>query len=111
MLKNGEIRNTAEAELFDGASGIMVDSPHPRTAIGKTADGKLVLFVCEGRNMTEGVAGFTTLEVANILKDLGCTDALNLDGGGSTIMLVCGHEVIKPSDGKQRAVASCVYIR
>ena len=111
LLKNGEIRNTAQAELFDGASGIMVDSPHPRTAIGKTADGKLVLFVCEGRNMTEGVAGFTTLEVANILKDLGCTDALNRDGGGSTIRLVCGKEIIKPSDGKQRSVASCVYIR
>ena len=111
LLKNGEIRNTATAELFDGTNGIMVDGSHPRTAIGITADSRLVLFVCEGRNMTPGVAGFTTLEVAHILKDFGCTDALNLDGGGSTMMLVCGNEVIKPSDGSQRRVGSCVYVR
>ena len=111
LLKGGEIRNTYVAEMFDGASGIMCDGRHPRTAIGITSDKHLVLFVCEGRNMTEGVPGFTTEEVAKILKDYGCTDAINLDGGGSTLMLVNGTELIKPSDGKERAVGSCVYIK
>ena len=111
LLKNGAVRNTYVAELFDGPSGIMCDGTHPRTAIGVTAEKHLVLFVCEGRNMTAGVPGFTTLEVANILKAYGCTDAMNLDGGGSTLMLVNGKEVLKPSDGHERSVASCVYVK
>ena len=110
LLKGGEIKNTYRFELFDGSSGIGCTERHPRTAIGITADKHLVLFVCEGRNMTPDVPGFTTAEVARILKDYGCTDAINLDGGGSTLMLAGGREVIKPSDGKQRSVASCVYI-
>ncbi len=107
LIKDGEIRNTYKEELID----INADERHPRTAIGITADKSLVLFVCEGRNMTEGVPGFTTGEVAQILKNYGCTDALNLDGGGSSLMLVNGKEMIKPSDGSQRSVASCVYIK
>jgi len=111
LLKGGEIRNTFVEELFDGPSGIMCEGSHPRTAIGITGEKHLVLFVCEGRNMTEGVPGYTTEEVALILKDYGCTDAINLDGGGSTLMLVNGTELIKPSDGKERKVASCIYIK
>ena len=61
--------------------------------------------------MTEGVKGMTTAEVAEILKDLGCVEAINLDGGGSTCMLVNGKETIKVSDGAQRAVASAVYFK
>ena len=107
LIKGGEIKNTYKEELIEiGAEGSA-----PRTAIGITADKKLVLFVCEGRNMTEGVPGYTTGELAQILLDYGCTDAINLDGGGSTLMLVNGKEVLKPSDGHQRAVASCVYIK
>lgn len=111
LIKAGKIKNTYPQELFDGPSGIMCDSRHPRTAIGLTAEKHLVLFVCEGRNMTPSVPGFTTMEVARILQAYGCTDALNLDGGGSTLMLVNGKEVLKPSDGKQRAVGSCIYIQ
>ena len=37
--------------------------------------------------------------MANVLKSLGCVDAMNLDGGGSTCMLVNGQPVIKPSAG------------
>lgn len=106
LVKDGIVVNTYKEELIE----IDADIPAPRTAIGITADKHLVLFVCEGRNMTEGVPGFTTQQVAQIMKDYGCTDAVNLDGGGSTMMLVLGEEMIKPSDGKQRAVASCVYI-
>ncbi len=107
LIKAGVIKNTYKEELIE----IGADGAAPRTAIGITADKQLVLFVCEGRNMTEGVPGFTTGEVAQILKDYGCTDALNLDGGGSSLMLVNGQEMIKPSDGHQRSVASCVYIK
>lgn len=113
LLKGGEVQNTYKEELFDGPTGILCDSRHPRTAIGiSSADGpRLVLFVCEGRNMTEGVPGFTTEEVALILKDLGCVEALNLDGGGSSCMIINNQETIKPSDGAQRAVASVVLLK
>ena len=71
----------------------------------------MIIFVCEGRNMTEGVAGLTTANVAKVMKDLGCTEALNLDGGGSSFMLVNGKETIKGSDGKQRKVLTAVGIK
>jgi len=111
LLKGGEIRNTFKQELFDGPNGILCDSRHPRTAIGAAPDGRLMLFVCEGRNMTKGVPGFTSEEVARILKDAGCVEALNLDGGGSSCMLINNKETIKPSDGAQRPVASVVLLK
>jgi len=110
LINSGEIVNTWEEELFE-TGGVEPTSAHPRTAIGITSDRKMILFVCEGRNMTEGVEGFTTGEVAEILKELGCVEAINLDGGGSSCMLVNGKETIKVSDGHQRAVASAVMIK
>ncbi len=100
LLKEGKIVNSWKQELM----GVSADSSQPRTAIGSTTDKKLVFFVCEGREVTEGVKGFTTGEVAEIMKSLGCTEALNLDGGGSSCMLINGKETIKPSGGEQRAV-------
>lgn len=111
LIKDGTIFNTFAEELFDGPGGIMCDARHPRTAIGCTDDGRLMLFVCEGRNMTEGVAGFASAEVASILKEIGCSQALNLDGGGSSCMLINNQETIKPSDGAQRSVASVVVLK
>jgi len=111
LLKGGKIRNTWRYECLPGDYDVNCANPDPRTAIGCTADGKLVLFVCEGRDMTEGVKGYSTGEVAEILQQFGCTEALNLDGGGSSCLLVNGFETIKPSDGNQRAVGSCIYVK
>ncbi|MBQ7811727.1 MAG: phosphodiester glycosidase family protein [Bacteroidales bacterium] len=111
LINDGEFTDSYREELFDGTSGIGPDASHPRTAIGVTDDGKMIFFVCEGREMTEGVAGLTTADVADVLLDLGCVEAMNLDGGGSSCMLVNGKETIKVSDGSQRAVASTVMMR
>lgn len=113
LLKDGEVVNSWKAELLygDGADDKMPEARHPRTAIGFTSDGHLLLFVCEGRQMTDGVAGMTFAEEALVLKALGCTQALNLDGGGSSCMLVGGQETIKVSDGQQRAVSSVVILQ
>ena len=111
LIDNGKFRDSYVEELFNGTSGIGPDSNQPRTAIGVTADKKMVLFVCEGRQMTEGVAGLTTSDVANVLLDLGCVEAINLDGGGSSCMLVNGKATIKVSDGSQRAVGSTIMIK
>lgn len=111
LVDGGKFRNTYVEELYNGASGISPDSNQPRTAIGVTVDKKMIVFVCEGREMTEGVAGLTTADVANVLIDLGCVEAINLDGGGSSCMLINGRQTIKPSDGAQRSVGSTIMIK
>lgn len=111
LLKNSKVVDSYVEELFNGASGIGPDIYAPRTAVGVSPDRKLVLFVCEGSEMTDGVTGLTTGEVAKVLYSLGCCDAVNLDGGGSSCMLICGKETIKVSDGHQRAVASMVLFK
>ena len=78
----------------------------PRTVIGNTADNKIILFVCDGRQTHSD--GATMLELAQIMKSLGCVNAMNLDGGGSTAMVAGGVLLNKPSDGSERAVASVV---
>lgn len=111
LINAGKFTDSYDEELFGGASGIGPDSDQPRTAIGVTEDGKMIFFVCEGREMTEGVKGLTTADVANVLRVLGCVEAINLDGGGSSCMLVNGKETIKVSDGNQRYVASTVMLK
>jgi len=111
LIKSGQIKNTFVEELFDADSGVQPEINAPRTGIGVTADNKMIFFVCEGRNMTAGVPGLTLADEAQALLDLGCIEALNLDGGGSSCLLINGHETIKPSDGKQRSVVTGVALQ
>lgn len=76
---------TSNFELW--ADDIFASKPD-RTAVGYTADGKIILFVCDGR--IAGSKGAYPGEVARILKGLGCVAAVNLDGGGSTGMWARG---------------------
>lgn len=107
LIKDGVIKDTYVAELLK----ISADSNQPRSAIGITKDNKLIFFICEGRNLTAEVPGYTTMQVAKILKSLGCVDAMNLDGGGSSCMLINGKETIKIKDGKQRPVVTAVGLK
>jgi len=68
------------------------------------------LMLVEGRN--PGIAaGVTLTEAAELMKAVGCVEALNLDGGGSSCMLINGKETIWPSDnGKQRAVPAVLMV-
>ena len=76
-----------------------------RTAVGVTSDGKIVLFICDGR--IDASQGATHEEVAMIMKSIGCVHAMNLDGGGSTGMWVKGAGMINCMDGSSwRAVKS-----
>jgi hypothetical protein len=82
----------------------------PRTALGHSKDGKkLVLCVIDGRQVGYS-AGVTLNEEGYIMKALGCYSAVNLDGGGSSVMVVNGEVKNKPSDGAVRAVANGVMI-
>ena len=83
----------------------------PRTAIGHTADGKIVIMVVDGRN-SGGSQGVSLDELARLMKGVGCTYVLNLDGGGSTVMCATPDAAILncPSDGSERAVMSVVAL-
>ena len=111
LLKEGKIHDTFVEELFNGKTGIGPDSDQPRTAVGVTAKNHILFFVCEGRNSKEGIKGLTTGDVAKVLKERGCIEAINLDGGGSTCMLVNGKETVKVSDGSQRRVGSTLMLK
>lgn len=109
LLAGGEIKITNNEERK--FAGKAMDDKHPRTAMGYTKDDRLIILVVQGR--FPGIAEGATLgQEAQILKDLGCWEALNLDGGGSSCMLINGKETIKPSDATgQRAVPAVFLIR
>jgi len=109
LLQNGEIKITNNEELK--FAGKAIDDKHPRTSMGYTGDGKLIIMVIEGRH--PGIAeGATLTQEAQLLKDIGCIEALNLDGGGSSCMLINGKETITPSDkGLERPVPAVFIIK
>jgi len=83
---------------------------HPRTAVGVADGGRtLVLVTIDGRQKSWSV-GMTLPELAAVMRDQGCTDAINLDGGGSTAFLFYDADgnliTNRPSEGKFRPVAN-----
>ena len=78
-----------------------VERQHPRTAIGKTKDGFIILVVVDGRNKDKSV-GVSLSGLANIMKDLGCIDAVNLGGGGDTTMYLNGKVINDTSGGENQ---------
>jgi hypothetical protein len=106
LIYDGNIRITnKEEQLFVGKE----TEKHPRTAMGYTANHRLVILAIQGR--FPGIAeGADLQQEAKILKDLGCYEALNLDGGGSSCMLINGKETIKPSDKEGQRPIPAVFI-
>ncbi|NCU04026.1 MAG: phosphodiester glycosidase family protein [Chitinophagaceae bacterium] len=107
LIQDGKIAiSNNEERMFSGKA---IDDQHPRTAMGYTADGKLIVLVVQGR--MPGVAeGASLTQLATLLLDLGCVEALNLDGGGSSTMLVNGKETIKPSDKEGQRMVPAVFM-
>lgn len=90
---------------------------HPRTIIGKRADGTVVMAVIDGRFQGQG-EGATIEETARIARLLGLTEALNLDGGGSSTLWTAQKGVLNhPSDNRrfdhagERGVPNCIVVR
>jgi Phosphodiester glycosidase len=107
LVQNGEIKITNNEELkFSGKTGLT--DKHPRTAMGYTADGRLIIMVIQGRSAN--AAGATLVQEAQLLKELGCVEALNLDGGGSSCMLINGKPTISVSDKEGQRPVPAVFI-
>lgn len=89
LVKDNEVFVDMTAQKLGAIGG-----RNPRSAIGYTADNNLILVAVDGR---EGSSiGMTLMELANFMKQVGCTNAMNLDGGGSTVMYVNGKVVNNP---------------
>ncbi|MGH2359120.1 MAG: phosphodiester glycosidase family protein [bacterium] len=81
----------------EGFTAAFSNRRHPRSAIGVLADGRVVLVTIYGRQPYHSV-GMTLLEFAMELRRIGVVDAMNLDGGGSTTLVVGGQVVNLPAD-------------
>ena len=101
LLRNGQLHVTAVQEQFpsDIAKGRA-----PRTALGIKADGKIILMVIDGRQSHS--IGTTLTETAQLLQKFGAVNGFNLDGGGSSEMVLQGQILNSPSDGGERPVGS-----
>ncbi len=100
LIKNGEVLNVDEAAA-------------PRSAFGIKEDGTLIFYTIDGRQ-TGHSYGVRLNTLAKRMKELGCVDAVNLDGGGSTSIggVYPGNDnfsvINKPSDGSPRQVATFI---
>lgn len=102
LVNNGVI-NLANAEKFSHST-----SDNPRTMMGQLKNGNFILAVADGRSTSS--IGLTAKEEADIMLSLGCVTAVNLDGGGSSEMIVNGKIVSKPSDGFERKIGSAIMV-
>jgi hypothetical protein len=84
-------------------------SRNPRTGAGVTADGKILMVVVDGRQPKWSV-GVSLPKFAAIFRKLGAVSALNLDGGGSSTMVVKGEVVNRPSLGHQTLVSTALTV-
>lgn len=106
LVMDGKVFVTADAEKFP--ADIRVGRA-PRSAVGVTAYGDYILAVVDGRQAHS--KGCTLQEWANILlNEFGAFNAINLDGGGSSALVVKDKLVNKPSDGRERPVGNALAI-
>lgn len=105
LLYDGQPRREAE-----GFSNSLIAMRHPRSAVGLTREGKWFFMALDGRNGLHA-AGATLSELTTLLRSLGMAYALNLDGGGSTELIVSGKIYNLPSEGRERSISNGLGIK
>ncbi|MEI3254298.1 MAG: phosphodiester glycosidase family protein [Candidatus Gastranaerophilaceae bacterium] len=90
LIKDGEVFIDVTAQKLGAITG-----KNPRTAIGYTAHNEFIMVTVDGRE--HAFVGMTLGELARMMKGFGCINAMNLDGGGSTVMYVQGKVVNNPA--------------
>jgi exopolysaccharide biosynthesis protein len=105
LINDGKISINGKQEKF---SNSIVYGRHPRTAVGLTFDGDLIFVVADGRSKRS--AGMKLKELAYYFQRLGARHAINMDGGGSSSMIVKNKIVNKPSDGRERRISNGILI-
>lgn len=106
ILQDGRHRITVDEEVFFGTT---IPDTHPRTAVGIDENGNLMLMVVDGRQRIS--RGVSLAELSALMKATGAVDAINLDGGGSSTMLVRNQLMNQPTGGVfQREIVSAIGI-
>ncbi|NGZ77661.1 phosphodiester glycosidase family protein [Saccharibacillus sp. VR-M41] len=110
LVRDGEIAGDFGSVSIDKNFGNRsIQDANPRTAIGMISANHYVLVVVDGRS--EESRGMTLTELANAMKDLGATEAYNLDGGGSSTLYFMGRVVNNPQgENKERGVSDILYV-
>lgn len=98
-----------DVEIDTNIGNHSIQGSQPRTAIGVTADGRILIVVVDGRDAGYS-RGATMTELADILVSLGAETAYNLDGGGSSELWFNGDVVNRPSNGGERATSDILYV-
>lgn len=107
LIKQGRLAITFEDEKV---AAKFVSDRHPRTAIARVKDGRLLIVTVDGRQPGTSV-GMPLPELASLLLEFGGADGINLDGGGSTTMVVNGKLMNTPSDQTgERPVSDALLI-
>jgi len=115
VLITGDLlmNNGTELKLEDNK---FVTTRHPRTCLGMISKHKMILVTVDGRS--DQSHGMSLNELTDLMISLGCREAINLDGGGSTTMWLADQGVVnRPSDNKkfdhegERPVANIVVVR
>ncbi|HSR53748.1 MAG TPA: phosphodiester glycosidase family protein [Acidobacteriota bacterium] len=108
VLQNGRVTEDYSTEQ---TIETFITNKHPRTAVGFSAEGSWVVVVVDGRQPELSI-GLTLVELGALMKELGCRDALNLDGGGSTTFVHQGKVMNTPSDfGQERPVSDAIVFK
>ncbi|MDM5279074.1 phosphodiester glycosidase family protein [Paenibacillus silvae] len=110
LVQDGEITSDFSSVKIDNNFGNRsIQDANPRTAIGMIAPNHYVFVVVDGRQ--EDSRGMTLAELAQTMKDLGATEAYNLDGGGSSTMYFMGRVVNNPlGRNQERGVSDILYL-
>ena len=107
LIRNGRVEITNAAEKILPS---FVSDGHPRTAIAKLKTGQILLVTVDGRQPGESI-GMSLTMLADLLIEFGAAEAINLDGGGSTTMVIRNKLVNKPSDATgERPVSDAILI-
>ncbi|MFT8530991.1 MAG: phosphodiester glycosidase family protein [Bifidobacterium aquikefiri] len=110
IIANGKA-NTDSAGVSTGNTDIV-----PRTAIGTTEDGHLIMATFDGHQTNSNALGVTMAQVTSYMLSKGVTNAVQLDGGGSTEMVArkTGNTTVSvmntPSDGQERPVTNGIFL-
>lgn len=106
LINNGE---------FDTTTDGMSNYAHPRTVIGQKADGTIVMATVDGRQFEKNMYGMTYEELSAMMMYYDCIEAYNLDGGGSTTMIIRNSSgefdvMNSPSDKTERSDSNAILV-
>ncbi len=104
LVKDGSVYVDVQEQKL-----LSITGRNPRTAIGYTKDNEFIMMTIDGREQSS--VGMTLTETARLMKEFGCIWAMNLDGGGSSVMYIKDRIVNTPSIKGGIAVSNALIIR